>query len=218
MESQRLSDLISSELEHITPDLGEVTRRRDQLLRLLPEMRRTREGRDALLTELVGHYRSGHREVWGPVLLEVMAPALFSQLERYRPQGPVVDSDDLAQQMLVEVLEAALSVPLPPGTQHVEQRLLWRVTKRMQRQLQRELRRRRGQVAAPWENPGLYPPYALDRSLYEDRPPYLHEDLLGDGWGPDVRVRDGAGFRESSEGAAEDRKHLIDKRQGRANA
>jgi len=202
METRRLSDLISSGQEHPTPDLGEVTRRRDQLRRLMPTMRRTRTGRDALLSELIGHYRSGHREIWGSMLLEVMGAAVFTELERYRPQGPVFDSDDLAQQMLAEVLEAALVIPLPAGAQHLEQRLLCRVTKRMERLLRGELRRQRAQIAAPWENDGLYPPFALDRSLYADREPYLDADLLGDGWGPDLRCVDGAGFREGEQTAS----------------
>lgn len=98
--------------------------------------------RDQLVFDLVLLYRRGPRQHWAPVLLEVMAPPIFERLARYRPEEPVIDQDDLYQQLLLEVLEAALTIPLHGGPAWLERRLLMRAGGNLSRRLRKEARLR----------------------------------------------------------------------------
>lgn len=98
--------------------------------------------RDRLVYELVLLYREGPRERWAPVLLEVMAPPIFQRFARFRPQEPAIDSDDVLHQFLLEVLEAALRLPVKDGPAWLERRLVLGAAGRVSRWLRREARYR----------------------------------------------------------------------------
>src|SRR5579864_7415595 len=72
--------------------------------------------RDRLLEEIVLEYRSGRRDVWAAVLLDVLTPAILARLARYRTEPPGLDAEDIRQQFVVELLSAARSMPMPLGS------------------------------------------------------------------------------------------------------
>jgi len=98
--------------------------------------------RDRLLGEIVWAYRTGDRQVWGGVLLDLLAPALLKKLKRYSPEEPGVDLEDIRQQLVVELLHAAATMPFPPGADFVERRLVLRAGQGIRRWLSRERRYR----------------------------------------------------------------------------
>jgi hypothetical protein len=98
--------------------------------------------RDRLLGEIVWAYRSGDRPVWGAVLLDLLTPALLKKLQRYSPEEPVVDLEDIRQQLVVELLQAAATMPFSPAADFVERRLVLRAGQGVRRWLSRERRYR----------------------------------------------------------------------------
>lgn len=90
-------------------------------------------------------YRTEPRKVWGPVILELLAPALIACLQRLRAHPPVMDSDDLRQQLIVEVLRAAATMPMPANPSYLRRRLMARASLAVRRWLEREGRRQRSQ-------------------------------------------------------------------------
>lgn len=153
MEAPRLSDLIRAGYEQPAPGQATAeliaTRERERLERHLPLTRHSPAALDALLLEVVGHYRTGPRAVWAPFLLEILAPAIGSRLERYYALQPVLSEEDIHQQLIVEILEVALTLRLPEGCRLVDRRILNRATDRLNDKLQRELRRQGRQVPLP---------------------------------------------------------------------
>jgi len=97
------------------------------------------------LVGVVKAYRAGSRSGWAPVVLVLMAPALERRLSRLRPVPPAISAEDIRQQLLVEVLEAAVSMPLPPNPLVLEGAILRRASQAVSRRLSRELRRQRSQ-------------------------------------------------------------------------
>jgi hypothetical protein len=115
--------------------------RRDELQRLRSRLRDPALSyieRDHLLAAAIRRYRSEDVRLWGPVLLELLAPAIMARLDRFSAVPPVVDEDDIAQQFLVEVLVAAATMPLPPEARFVERRLMRRAAYLTARWLRRE--------------------------------------------------------------------------------
>lgn len=96
--------------------------------------------RDHILEAVVRAYRIGHRQLWGPVLLEILGPQLAESIQQFRILAPLVDSEDLAQQLVLEVLSAASTVPIPAGARWVEQRILRRAGFNVARWLFRQIR------------------------------------------------------------------------------
>ncbi|HUY99459.1 MAG TPA: hypothetical protein VMU89_03850 [Thermomicrobiaceae bacterium] len=82
--------------------------------------------RDRIVEAVVRAYRIGQRQLWGPVLLEMLGPQLTEAVQQFGILAPLVDGDDLGQQLVLEVLSAAATVPIPEGARWVEQRLLRR--------------------------------------------------------------------------------------------
>jgi hypothetical protein len=125
--------------EHAEGSLGD----RVHLVRRARATANERSGeRDRLLGEIVWAYRTGDRQVWGAVLLDLLTPALLKKLKRYSPEEPVVDLEDIRQQLVVELLQAAATMPFPPGTDFVERRLVLRAGQGVRRWLSRERRYR----------------------------------------------------------------------------
>ena len=99
--------------------------------------------RRAELMAAVLAYRTESKALWGPVVLELLAPALIACLHRLRAHPPVMDSDDLRQQLIVEALRAAGTMPIPANPRYLRRRLVARASLSVRRSLEREGRRQR---------------------------------------------------------------------------
>ncbi len=97
------------------------------------------------LVGAVNGYRAGSRSGWAPVVLVLMAPALERGLSRLRPVPPAISAEDVRQQLHMEVLEAALCMPLPTNPAVLERAILRRASQAVSRRLSRELRRQQRQ-------------------------------------------------------------------------
>ena len=95
--------------------------------------------RDELWTQLIDHYIARPRQAWAAALLEVMRVDLIAALGALPAVPPAITRDDIAQQLVTEVLAAALEGPTTPArwTRH---RLITRATTSVQRLLVDELR------------------------------------------------------------------------------
>ncbi len=100
------------------------------------------EQEDRLLEAAVRAYRRERCAERAALVLELVAPPLTLRLADLRPVPPAITDEDLAQQMLVEHLWAAATMPLPDGAGFVERRLVLRAGDRVSRWLEREARRR----------------------------------------------------------------------------
>jgi len=103
--------------------------------------------RDRLLTEIVAAYRAGPRKLWAPVILDLLAPALVELLPLLRPELPVVDKEEIRQQLVMETLRAAAVMPIHEGGGDTKVRLLARAYKYVVRWLVREGSRQRYQLS-----------------------------------------------------------------------
>lgn len=106
---------------------------------------RARAGRSQHLAAIVAAYRAGPRWRWAPVLLDLLAPALLARLQLLRAERPVLDEEDLRQQLVVEVLQAAATVPLPDDARSLKSRLILRASQGVRRRLERERQIQRAQ-------------------------------------------------------------------------
>jgi len=98
--------------------------------------------RDQFLCELLVAYRlSAVRSQIAPLILEAVRPQLEVRRLRLRPRQPYLETDDIAQQLVLEILDLALRLPLQEGA-FLERRLLLRAIERVTRRLKRELRYR----------------------------------------------------------------------------
>ena len=100
-----------------------------------------RQARDQLLLDVIDRYRKGNRSLWAPLLLELLAPAIHARLVRLKELPLGMLEDEVANQLVLEVLEAALTAPMAPGSRDVEQRLVRRAGYLVGRWLARERRR-----------------------------------------------------------------------------
>ena len=98
--------------------------------------------RDQLLCELLVAYRmTAVRSQVAPLILEAVRPQLEVRRLWLRPREPYLEADDVAQQLVLEILDLALRLPLQDGA-FLERRLLLRAIERVTRRLKRELRYR----------------------------------------------------------------------------
>ncbi|MDQ6636633.1 MAG: hypothetical protein M3Y62_02475 [Candidatus Dormibacteraeota bacterium] len=93
------------------------------------------------LAAAVKAYRAGCRSSWAPVVLTLMGPALEARLHDLYPVPPTISSEDIRQQLQVEVLEATLRIPLPQDPLMLGPAILSRASQAVSRRLCRELRR-----------------------------------------------------------------------------
>jgi len=114
---------------------------------------RDRERRDRLIAQALVGYRRGPKDFWGPLLLELLAPKLTIHVSRLSVVEPYIDSQDVAQQLLVELLAAAASMPLPTNSRRWERALRLRAKTRLTRWLAREDRRQRSTVSLEAREP-----------------------------------------------------------------
>jgi hypothetical protein len=133
----------------LTADLREAYRRssgglpeKSRLSRVRARATYTDGGeRSRRLMVVVLAYRSGPRQRWAPILLDLLAPALLASLRRLRPEPPVLTEEDIRQQLVVEVLQAAATMPLPAKLSYLRRRLVARANQGVRRWLERERRR-----------------------------------------------------------------------------
>src|SRR5438067_12422851 len=96
------------------------------LAELVGEARSSRiapSDRDRRLLAVVHCYRRGPTTLWGPVLLEMLAPSLVLVSCSSAALPRAIDPDDINQQVVIHALEAAASIPLPDPPEHLERRL-----------------------------------------------------------------------------------------------
>lgn len=92
------------------------------------------------LAQVVAAYRCGPRALCAPVLLDLLAPAMIARLRRLRAEPPAVDEEDLRQQLVLEVLRAAATIPLPANPAWQKKQILSRANQAVRRWLQQEHR------------------------------------------------------------------------------
>jgi hypothetical protein len=97
--------------------------------------------RNRYLAEVINAYRRGPRRLWGPVVLDLLAPAILERLQRLRVQPPAIDEEEVRQQFVAEVLRAAAYIPLPDHPGWVKGQILSRANQAVRRWLAREARR-----------------------------------------------------------------------------
>jgi hypothetical protein len=122
-----------------TEALERIARARDSINAELAE-------RNRLLAEVVTAYRAGPPHLWGPVILDLLAPSLVELLAWLRPEPPAFDEEEIRQQLVVEVLRAAAKIPIRDGFD-MKVRLLARAYKYVVRWLAREGVRQRAQCS-----------------------------------------------------------------------
>ena len=98
--------------------------------------------RNRLLAQVVVAYRCGPRQLWAPVLLDLVAPALLDSLNRLHARQPVIDEQDVRQQLVVQVLHAAANMTVPDDARGLRRELVARGAKAVVRRLAREGRHR----------------------------------------------------------------------------
>ncbi len=118
--------------------MGEARRLEIVLPRVLFSGGRPRWGE--LLRSVVLAYRAGPKSIWGPVFLELMAPAILDRLQHLQAKPPVIDPEDVRQQLIVELLLAAASMPLPENACFLRRALMARANQGVRRKLAREHR------------------------------------------------------------------------------
>jgi len=104
---------------------------------------RKAQGRDAYLEDLIRRYRADPA-TWSPVLLEAIGPAAVARIAHFVSPSPVIDAEDVAQELILQLLLAAATMPLPHGARWVERRLVLRAGTGVSRWLQREANYQRG--------------------------------------------------------------------------
>jgi hypothetical protein len=113
------------------PELEVLSRARDSISTTPAE-------RNLLLAKIVAAYRRGPRQLWAPVLLDLLAPALIESLQWFRAEPPVVEEEDIRQQLVVAVLRAAATMPIQEGGRRLKFRLLSQANRAVVRWLERE--------------------------------------------------------------------------------
>lgn len=94
--------------------------------------------RNRLLAQIVVAYRVGSRQLWGPVMLDLLAPALVELLQWLRAEPPAMDEEEIRQQLVMEILAAAARIPIHKNGRDMKVRLLARANKYVVRWLVRE--------------------------------------------------------------------------------
>jgi hypothetical protein len=106
----------------------------------LPEAVRragSRETANEVLAAVVRSYQAGPRDVWAPVLLEMLAPALMETGGRLHIRAHAITQGDLYQQLVTELLDVAAVTPTA-GERWLKLRLIRHARKRLVRWLERE--------------------------------------------------------------------------------
>ena len=135
----------------------------DDLPSRLRSWRAPAESRDRMWAQVLRAYIEGPRTEWATIILEAMCPDLVITIAAMPAMPPAITHDEVAQQLITELLTAALDGPAEPA-RWSPNRLLSTATKGTYRWLAREIRSmshstgdldRRVTDAAGHEIPGL---------------------------------------------------------------
>jgi hypothetical protein len=94
--------------------------------------------RNRLLARVVFAYQAGPRQLWAPVLLDLMAPSLIARMQRFCTPPSLIDEEEIRQQLVLEVLRAAARMPIHGEGRQMRVRLVTRANKAVVRWLRRE--------------------------------------------------------------------------------
>ena len=96
------------------------------------------EERDTLWRLLVGRFQAGPRGPWSAVVLEAMRPDLAAAIASIPAMPPAISRNDIAQQLIAELLAAAGDAPAEPA-RWIPHRLMSRATTAVYRWLADEV-------------------------------------------------------------------------------
>ena len=96
--------------------------------------------RDEIFREAVSAYRRGPQGIWGAVVLELLAPEITAQIRRLLPPGAGEDAEDVRQEFMLEVLQAAGRLPLYDASDYLRVRVIKRARKYVGRWLRHQAR------------------------------------------------------------------------------
>jgi len=143
---------------------------------------------DLLWSDLLRCYRDGPRQAWATVLLEAMRPDLAGAVAVVPAFPPVVTREDYAQQLMTNLLAAALDDPVDPA-RWTPNRLISRAGLDTQRWLAREIRSFARQVGyvdqkaaslARWAMPTLLLELELKKNPSAGLVVLYREEVLGE--------------------------------------
>ncbi len=86
---------------------------------------------DDVWLAVVRCWRQRNPRLWGPVLLQMLAPALINETYRMALAEPRIDPVDVQQHLVAEVLTAAGSLPQEDGPHRVRAQLIWTAASRV---------------------------------------------------------------------------------------
>ena len=121
---------------------------------------------DMLWAELLRHFQEGPRQPWATVLLEAMRPDLAAAVAVVPAFPPVVTQEDFAQQLMANLLTAALDGPVEPA-RWTPNRLISHASRDTQRWLAREIRIFAKNVGYVDRKAGSIPSFELPNLLLE---------------------------------------------------
>ena len=93
-----------------------------------------------LLAAVIRSYRRGPREVWAPVLLEMLAPALVATAAEFRYLPPGIAEEDIQQQLVAEILRAATGIRVRAEAPWIKRQIVMQARGRVSRWLRAEQR------------------------------------------------------------------------------
>src|SRR5258708_17766849 len=73
------------------------------------------ETRDRMWSQVLRDYIEGPRTAWATIILEAMCPDLVITISAMPAMPPPLTHDEVAQQLITELLTAALDGPAEPG-------------------------------------------------------------------------------------------------------
>ena len=95
---------------------------------------------DRILAAVVRRYQSGPDSLWAPILLAMLAPMLVRIASSVHPLAGWCTEDDIDQQVVIGVLEAATRLRVPEPPTYIERRLGLETMKRIVRWLRWTIR------------------------------------------------------------------------------
>ena len=143
---------------------------------------------DVLWSDLLRCYTDGPRQAWATVLLEAMRPDLAAAVAVVPAFPPVVTREDYAQQLMANLLAAALDGPVDPA-RWTPNRLISRAGLTTQRWLAREIRGFARQVGyvdqkavslTTWKLPTLLIELEMKKNSSAGLVVLYREEVLGD--------------------------------------
>ena len=96
--------------------------------------------KNQLWSAVIGSYRHGPRGFWGPVILQMLSPAVLRRAARVLAEGTHANlAEDTAHQLVAAVLSAAATETLPTPARWIPNRLATRAATRVGRWIEVEI-------------------------------------------------------------------------------